>query len=78
MNYLELLESETLDEEAVLSSWIDDLTYDPSQQAVIMSLLSGRSYTVYDMDEDNFDSWVRAPSQGRYWHEYIRDFHQVF
>ncbi len=66
-----------LEEDQVLSSWIDDLTYIPDQDAVLMTLLSGRNYMVYDMGEEMFDAWIDAPSQGVFWHEYIRDFHQV-
>lgn len=66
-----------LEEDQVFSSWIDDLTYVPDQEAVLMTLLSGRNYMVYEMEEEMFDAWIDAPSQGVFWHEYIRDFHQV-
>ena len=66
-----------LTEEQVLSSWIDELVHDPSQDAVIMTLLNGRSYTVYGVDEEMYDQWIAAPSKGKFWHEYIRDYHQV-
>ena len=82
MKYTELLEelineSMPLTEEAVLSSWIEDLTFDPSQDAIIMALHSGRAYTIYGMDEDMFDMWTEAPSKGKFWHEYVRDFQQI-
>ena len=77
MKYIELLESVLLTEEAVLSSWIEDLTYDHEQGSVIMTLLSGRSYTLYDLDEEFYEEWLAAPSKGIFWHEYVRDFTQV-
>ncbi len=71
------MKNEKINEEQVFSSWIDDLTFDDGQQSAIMTLINGRSYTVYGVDEELFNSWVDAPSQGKFWHEYIRDFHQV-
>ena len=66
-----------LEEDQVLSSWIADLEFDDSQDSILMTLLNGRNYTVYDVDEDLYQSWMGAPSKGKFWHEYIRDFHSV-
>ena len=62
-----------LDEVAVLSSWIDEIDYNGND--VLMTLLDGNEYKVYDVEEDIYDEWVTAPSKGKYWHGYVRDYY---
>lgn len=61
---------EILTEEFVISSWIEDLTYDDPN--VIMTLGSGRAYIIDDVDFDLYEDWINALSKGKFWHEYIR------
>lgn len=61
-----------LTEEMVMSSWIMDLTYDEEQEAVIMTLLSGRSYSIAGVEEDLYDMWIGASSKGKFWHQAIK------
>lgn len=67
---MKLLELTMLNEEMVFSSWIEELEYIDGD--VVMTLLSGRSYTVYAVPEEIFDEWVTSPSKGKFWHSDIR------
>lgn len=64
-------------EEVVESSWIHDITFDPDNDDIILTLLSGAVYRVHDADEDLFDNWLFADSQGKFWHRMIRGQHLV-
>jgi hypothetical protein len=56
-----------LTEEAVNSSWIEDLTYDEETSSVIMTTLTGASYEIPDVPYEEFEAWVSAPSKGKHW-----------
>ena len=74
MRLVEVLSSnnlEILNEVAVQSSWIDDVTLDDNGEDVIMTLLSGRQYMLYGVPEELFDEWTIAPSPGKFWWEYM-------
>ena len=60
-----------LTEQMVFSSWIESLEF--MNDHVMMTLLDGKQYMVGYVPEDLYDQWVQAPSQGRFWHQYIRD-----
>ena len=64
-------------EEPVMSSWIEDLTYDEANGGTIMSLNNGNQYLVNGMSEDDFTFWLESDSKGKHWHAYIRDLHNV-
>lgn len=64
------LDELTLTEQAVLSSWIDDLTLD--KNGVIMTLGNGRQYRVARVSPTTYRAWVSAPSKGKFWHRRIK------
>lgn len=72
-----ITEHELIDEESVISSWIDDLTYDYDNTEIIMTLQTGRSYIIHDAPEEVYDEWMAAPSHGKFWHSDIRDQYSV-
>lgn len=57
-------------EESVLSSWIEDLSFEGD--GVRMELNSGRAYFIKGMDEDMWKAWLFASSKGRFWHGYVK------
>ncbi len=65
-----------LDEEAVLSSWIEDLAIDKDGD-VLMSLHSGRSYVIQNLGKDTYQTWISAGSKGKFWHSNIKNNYQV-
>lgn len=68
-----------LDEEAVFSSWIDDLSLTDDQSGdVLMTLHSGRKYVISDVGEDLYNEWIDAMSKGKFWHTNIRDYYTVY
>ena len=69
MKYMEI------NEEFVFSSWIEELEYDNGD--VIMSLLSGHKYRVYDVDEDKYKEWLDSLSKGKFFHYSIKDEHDI-
>jgi len=68
-----------LDEEAVFSSWIDDLslTKDGSGD-VLMTLHSGRRYVVSGVGKPLYLEWVSALSKGKFWHSDIKNYHNTY
>jgi len=71
-----------ISEEEVMSSWIDELTYEPHPEAegegnVEMLLGNGRAYTVYNVAYGEYEDWLSSPSKGRYWHANIKDVYTV-
>ncbi len=68
-----------LDEEAVFSSWIDDLSLAKDGSGdVVMTLHSGRRYVVTDVGKPLFLEWIDAMSKGKFWHSNIRDYHTTY
>jgi len=61
------LDSFYLTEEAVNSSWIEDLTYDEEAGSVIMTTIGGRSYEIPDVPYEEYEAWISAPSKGKWW-----------
>ena len=58
-------------EDAVVSSWLADLSYKNGN--VTLTTADGRLYTVYDVPENVFDAWLNAPSKGQFFHKQIKD-----
>lgn len=71
-----------LTEEAVISSWIADLTFKRNRRNgfgdVYMTLNTGRRYVVVRVDEDLFLEWVTSMSKGKFWHSDIRGRYDVY
>lgn len=64
-------DTEQLGEAPVVSSWIDELDYDDASDTVTMHT-GGRSYDIDDMDAEDYEDWMTAPSKGRHWHRNVR------
>ena len=60
---------EILNEQRVLSSWINDLNYDDGK--IIMTLNNGRKYMIKDTPEELYNKWIISPSKGKFWHANI-------
>lgn len=64
--------NEIMNEEAVLSSWIDELVYDEDEGICTMILLNGREYDI-PIPEEVYQEWLYASSKGSFWHTDIKD-----
>lgn len=60
-----------LKEVAVNSSWIEDIDLEQDGNDVIMTLLSGRMYRLFNVPSDLYDEWLDSGSKGRFWHDFI-------
>lgn len=58
---------EILNEEGVISSWIEDLSYDEDTGSVWMTTLSGGQYEIPGMDYEDYQAWLEADSKGKHW-----------
>lgn len=67
--------NQILTEVAVMSSWIEDLEYEDDE--IIMTLNSGRMYSIAGVPEGMYREWLEADSKGKYWHSDIRDFYRT-
>lgn len=56
-------------EEAVASSWIDDIEMDDSD--LMLTLHSGSVYRIHKFPTRLFDKWLVAPSPGKFWHRHV-------
>lgn len=68
---LKPIDQKILNEVAVNSSWIDDIELEQDGTDVIMTLLSGRTYRLYNVPNDLYEMWTEASSPGRFWHDFI-------
>lgn len=75
MKINDILIEQMLEEEPVMSSWIEDLSLHGND--VEMELNSGRAYIINRVGEDLFDDWINARSKGKFWHSDIRDNYYV-
>ena len=70
-----ITEGKILNEESVLSSWIEDLTWDDPN--VTMTLNNGRDYMIHNVPYGVFEEWLASSSKGRFWHGYVRGDYMV-
>lgn len=73
---------QALNEEAVLSSWIEDLSYSAPEDGsgegdVEMTLNNGRAYVFYNVPYSVYEEWVTYPSKGQYYHNYMKGNYEV-
>lgn len=68
---------EFLIEKPVESSWIREITYNRPNRIVTMLLNDGKKYYIYDIGRAEFEKWVNASSQGKYWHNDINGHYAV-
>lgn len=79
-----------LDEKTVDSSWIRDVRYErkpktqdgkrsraPAFSDVLITVADGRRYTVHGVPYKLYRQWVTSPSQGQFWHKFIKNQYQV-
>jgi len=69
--------AELLTEKPVQSSWITDLWYNRPNKTVTMRLSNGRRFSIPGITRAGFEKWVNNNSKGRYFHDFIKDNHQV-
>lgn len=65
--------SEFLVEKQVASAWISDLTYNRPNKVLTMRLSNGKYFTIQGITRTLFDRWLKSPSKGRFYHDYIKD-----
>jgi frataxin-like iron-binding protein CyaY len=63
---------EALNEDPVMSSWINDVTLQRNKKDVTMTLGNGTRYVVNNIGQPNFTAWMSAQSKGQFWHSNIR------
>lgn len=66
-----------LQEKFVLSSWITNLVMTRKTNSVVMTLKNGRKYRIENISRYKFDLWNKAESKGKFWHQYIKNRHNV-
>jgi len=68
---------EILNEKPVESTWITDLIYNRPNKVLTMRLSNGRSFSVPGITRTMFEKWVKAPSKGEFFHQFIKDTYQI-
>ena len=68
---------EVLNEKAVDSTWIVDLMHNRPRNEVTMRLSDGKIYKILGITRTGIERWQQAPSQGEYFHEKIKPYHQI-
>ena len=65
--------SEFLTEKAVQSTWIASITHNRPNKVLTVILSNGRAFSIQNVTRSTFEKWSRAPSKGRYYHDFIKD-----
>jgi hypothetical protein len=68
---------EILNEKPVESAWITDLIYNRPNKVLTMRISNGRSFSVAGITRAMFERWIKAPSKGSFFHQYIKDTYKV-
>jgi hypothetical protein len=68
---MKTIDQKILNEVAVNSSWIEDIEIEQDGSDVIMTLLSGRMYRLFNVPNDLYEMWTEADSPGKFWHDFI-------
>ena len=75
-----MLLSQILVEKEVDSCWIADISYNRQKKiAKLITTYKGQQTTYYvlGLSRREFDKWHNAPSQGKYFHTYIKGFYDI-
>lgn len=75
-----MLLAQILNEKAVDSSWLVDISYNREKKiAKMITSYKGNQTTYYilGLSRREFDKWTSAPSQGKYFHTYIKGFYDI-
>jgi hypothetical protein len=67
------LTNETLTRSSYDSSFIDESFYNHMNCTLVISLTNGKKYKYLDVDNDTFNKFMYADSQGLFFNESIRD-----
>ncbi len=70
-------EIQFLIEKPVMSSWITNLVLTRQEKQLVMTLNNGRKYRIDNFTRYKFDMWNRAPSKGKFWHQFVKNKHNV-
>lgn len=68
---------EILNEKPVKSDWITDLIYNRPNKVLTMRISNGRSFSIPNITRSTFEKWVKSPSKGHFFHEYIKDNYNI-
>lgn len=68
---------EVLNEKPVESAWISDLIYNRPNKTLTMRLSNGKRYSIPGITRTTFEKWVKSPSKGEYFHQFIKGRYQV-
>jgi hypothetical protein len=69
--------SEILNEKAVESTWITNLTHNRPNKIVTMRLSNGRTFSIPGITRTTFDQWTKSPSKGKFWHDRIKNIYKA-
>jgi len=75
-----MLLSQLLVEKEVDSSWIIDISYNRQKKiARLVTSYKGNQTTYYilGMSRREFDKWHTAPSQGKFFHKFVKGFYDI-
>jgi len=75
-----MLVSEVLLEKEVDSSWLIDIAHNRQKKiGRMIASYKGHQTTYYiiGMTRTDFEKWHRAPSQGKYFHKFIKGFFDI-
>jgi hypothetical protein len=68
---------EILNEKAVESSWITNLTYNRPNRVITMRLSNGKSFSIPGTSRATFEQWTKSGSKGKYFHDKIKNTYRV-
>jgi hypothetical protein len=66
----------TMDRQAVTSSNLKSVGYDPAKRVLEIEFQNGRVYRYHNVPAEEYDELMKAPSLGRYFIANIRDGYQ--
>jgi alkylated DNA repair dioxygenase AlkB len=64
--------NELLNEKAVSSTWVSDVTNHRSKKIVRMTLSDGKVYLIHGMSRRQFDHWHNSASKGKFFHKNVK------
>lgn len=75
-----MLLSEILLEKEVDSSWLVDISYNREKKIARFTTNYGgkqTNYYILGMSRREFDKWHNAPSQGKFFHKFVKGFYDI-
>jgi len=69
--------ADVLTEKPVESTWITDLVYTRPTKTLTMRLSDGKSYKIPGISRATFETWYKANSKGKFFHNFIKNKYQV-